>query len=285
MADGSGFGGGSQTSVRPLPKMSVPCGKTVPYLRSIERKYDRTEMLSNCHSEPREAGVSVMSAAEARRAAEAEHQIAVPRPRAANSAPGRGGPFTAGRGSIGGTKHDSGLPPNGGPPRTGRTVREAGLGAQGTERHVQEFEVRELRMTRVRAVEAVERRRPHGSGSRACGPVFGAAAGPEPGTHIPAVLTPAGHISASSVPGSSVPASDVPAGSVPAHRRACRPYLGPSYVGASHVGGAGVGDAWFGRRGSSRACAWPGRCRRVPAPSRPAPGPIAVRRPIPAPYG
>src|SRR5260370_403950 len=49
-ADGSAFGSGSQTSVRRPPKMSAGCGMTVPYFRSIEREYDRTGMLSNCHS-------------------------------------------------------------------------------------------------------------------------------------------------------------------------------------------------------------------------------------------
>ena len=125
--------------------------------------------------------MSVMSAAEARRAAGAGHQIAVPRPRAANSARGRGGPFTAGPDSRAGTRHDSGRPSAGGPsagrqsagglsaggpPRPGRTGPEAGLAAPVTELQVQELEVRESRLTQVRAVGAVARW-PHGSGSSA----------------------------------------------------------------------------------------------------------------------
>src|ERR1700729_416909 len=49
-ADGSGCGHESQTSVRPAWKVSHPCGMTIPYLRSIERGCDRTEILSNDHS-------------------------------------------------------------------------------------------------------------------------------------------------------------------------------------------------------------------------------------------
>src|ERR1700722_8851491 len=49
-ADANGCAFGSQTSVRHFLKVSYPCDKTVPYLRSIERAGDRTEILSNSHS-------------------------------------------------------------------------------------------------------------------------------------------------------------------------------------------------------------------------------------------
>src|SRR5580658_6343764 len=42
--DASGCGHISQTSVRAAWKVSDPCGKTIPYLRSIERGCDRTEI-------------------------------------------------------------------------------------------------------------------------------------------------------------------------------------------------------------------------------------------------
>jgi hypothetical protein len=158
-----------------------------------------------------------MSAAEARQAAGTGHQIAVPGPRAANSARGRGTPSGAGHEARGGTKYDSRLPSAGGPPRTERTVREAGLAAPVTELHVQGLEVRELRMTQVRAVEAVEQQ-PHGSRPLAGGPAGGATAGPEAGTHVPAVLAPPGHISARHISASRVSARRVSAGQVPASR-------------------------------------------------------------------
>ena len=197
--------------------------------------------------------MSVMSAAEARQATGAGHQIAMPGPWGANPARGRGAPFGAGHGAKGGTKHDSGLPSAGGVPRTERTVSEAGLAAPVTELHVQGLEVRELRMTQVRAVEAVERR-PPGSRSLASGPAVGATAGPESGSHVPALLAPSGHIAA----------SHVPASSVSAHRVSAR-RVSASHLSAGHVAA---------RRVSARAPAMPGSGRAVAAghgPARSAP--------------
>ena len=203
--------------------------------------------------------MSVMSAAEARQAAGAGPQIAVPGPRAANPARGRGAQFGAGHGARGRTIPDSGPPSAGGPPRPERTVSEAGLAAPVTELHVQGLEVRELRMTQVRAVDAVERR-PHGSRSLASGPAVGATAGPESGLHVPALLAPSGHIAASHVSASSVPAHRVSAHRVSARR------VSASHLSASHVPARRVSAV--------RASAMPGSGRAVAAghgPARSAP--------------
>ncbi len=100
--------------------------------------------------------MSVMSAAEARQAAGAGHQITVPGPRAADSARGRGGPSGAGYGPGGGTRAGGGLPPaarragrGSARPGAARTAQPAPAGLAG-----HGFEVRELRMTQVRTVRA-----------------------------------------------------------------------------------------------------------------------------------
>src|SRR5450755_833172 len=76
---------------------------------TIEHRYYRTAIRSQG------GRVSVMSAAEARQATGAGHQIAMPGPWAANPARGRGAPFGAGHGARGGTIPDSGPPSAGGP--------------------------------------------------------------------------------------------------------------------------------------------------------------------------
>src|SRR5450755_3036530 len=107
-----------------------------------------------------------MSAAGARRAAGAGHQIARPRSRAADSAPGLDGPFGAGHGAQGGPKHARGRPPSGARRRTGQTLRGDGGPATVTELRLRGLEVTELRMTQVRAIEAAGQR-PHGAGAGA----------------------------------------------------------------------------------------------------------------------
>jgi hypothetical protein len=115
--------------------------------------------------------VSVMSAAEARQAAGAGHQITVPGQRAANSARDRGGPSRAGYGPGGGPCAGGGLPlPPAGRragsgrtrPGAGGTVQPAPVGLAG-----HGFEVSELRMTQVRTVRAGRARTARTSAVRA----------------------------------------------------------------------------------------------------------------------
>lgn len=82
--------------------------------------------------------MSVMSAADAQQAAGADHQIAVPRPRAASSAPGDGAGWETGHASRGRPAATAG-------PRSRPAVR--------VRVQVRGLQVRESRMTRVRAIE------------------------------------------------------------------------------------------------------------------------------------
>jgi hypothetical protein len=95
--------------------------------------------------------VSVMSAADAQRATGADHQIAVPRPRAATSAPGDGAGWGTGHASRG---------------WPARAVAPPSRPAVRVQVHVRELQVREWRMTRVRAIETEGHRASRRNGVR-----------------------------------------------------------------------------------------------------------------------